>query len=141
MSAHVSVISPLGPTSVTYTRTSFSDYLGTGPTLRRKCACGATITHKRQVASLLPLGVEGALERNAICKDSYTVIWKKVSSSMPALSAWSVAMIPASRIYGRRREGDSSLWGESASLPARLLIVQPFLYSFLVEKSGFGDPL
>ena len=44
-----SVNIPARPNERYYTRTSFSDYLGTGPTLRRKCACGATMSYQRKL--------------------------------------------------------------------------------------------
>ena len=101
-----------------------------------------TITHESQVACLVPLGVEGAFERSAICKGSYNyqTIFPSSGSSVPALSRWSVAMTPASRIYGRRRGGDSSLWGESASLPVYTAInsatLSIFIFSRKIRISG-----
>ena len=61
MSPHASLISPPGPMSVMYPRTLFSDYLGTGPTLRRKCACGAKNKYCSKSEEILPVAKSACL--------------------------------------------------------------------------------
>ena len=73
MFRHASLISPLSPMSVMYPRTSFSDYLGTGPTLRRKCACGAITRYT--------VRGRGAKRRtsSALTRTHLTCLWSKTT--------------------------------------------------------------
>ena len=97
-----------------------------------------TITHKRQVASLLPLGVEGALERSAICKDSYNL---EKDFLLRLLHARVVCLVCC------HDTSVTDLWQEAGRGLKPMGRVRKSAgtatnsYTFFSEKFGFGDPL